>query len=152
MDGIYDGGGQTIMLSENVNAGGSGSWADPLWTNAGFVYMVDNTTSVVAAPAGPGINSFRYPQPGKNSVTLKFDNLPNRLKAGPEANLNPLAAAPNSNHTGGVNVGYADGSVGFISDTIDTGVYARMISPGGARNRQAATGIAAQDPLGDNAF
>ena len=152
VDGIYDGGGQTIMLSENVNAGGSGSWADPLWTNAGFVYMVDNTTSVVAAPAGPGINSFRYPQPGKNSVTLKFDNLPNRLKAGPEANLNPLAAAPNSNHTGGVNVGYADGSVGFISDTIDTGVYARMISPGGARNRQAATGIAAQDPLGDNAF
>lgn len=151
IDGIYDGGGQTIMLSENVNAGASGSWANPLWTNVGFVYMVD-TTSVVANPANSTINSFRYPQPGKNTTTSTLDNLPNRSKAGPEANLNPLAAAPNSNHTGGVNVGYADGSVGFISDTIDIGVYARMISPGGARNRLTSTGIAPQDPLGDNSF
>lgn len=151
VDGIYDGGGQTILLSENVNAGASGSWADPLWTNVGFVYMVDTTTPV-ANPASSTANSFRYPQPGINTTTLKADNLPNRLKAGPEANSNPLAAAPNSNHTGGVNVGYADGSVGFISDTIDTGVYARMISAGGARNRQTATGIAAQDPLSDNSF
>ena len=151
IDGIYDGGGQTILLSENVNAGASGSWADPTWTNVGFVYMVD-TTAVVANPTTSAINSFRYPQPGRNTTTSALDNLPNRSKAGPEANLNPLAAGPNSSHTGGVNVGYADGSVGFINETIDIGVYARMISPGGAKNRTVATGIYPQDPLGDNSF
>ncbi len=144
VDGVYDGGSQTIMITENVNAGGSGSWADPLWTNVGFVYMVSTVTPV----ANPGtiVNSYRYPQPEST------DNLPNMLKAGPEANSNALAAAPNSGHPGGVNVGYADGSVGFISDSIDISVYARMISPGGARNRGASTGIAPQDPLSDNAF
>ena len=139
VDGIYDGGGQTIMLSENVNAGGSGSWADPTWANVGFVYVVNDS-------------NYRTPAAGINAATMKTDNLPNRLKSGPEATPAYIfAAAPNSNHTGGVNVGYADGSVGFISDTIDTTVYARLISPGGARNRRAG-GIVAQDPLGDNSF
>jgi len=153
IDGVYDGGGQTILISENNNAGNSGSWGDPTWTNVGFVYMV-STTPPVAVPMTASENSYRYPQPGLNTANAnKPDSLPNRLKAGPEAGpATPFAAAPNSNHSGGVNVGYADGSVGFISDTIDTSVYARMLSPGGARNRGASTGIAPQDPLGDNAF
>jgi prepilin-type N-terminal cleavage/methylation domain-containing protein/prepilin-type processing-associated H-X9-DG protein len=150
IDGIYDGGGSTILFSENLNAGGSGSWADPTWPNIGFVYVVDSTTPSTN-PASSSVNSFRYPQPAVNAATMKTDGLPNRLKAGPEANLSLIfAAAPNSAHSGGVNVGYADGSVGFISDTIDTSVYARMITPGGARNRPLA-GLR-QDPLGDNAF
>lgn len=157
IDGIYDGGGSTILFSENVNAGNADpstpSWADPTWQNVGFVYMVA-TTPITGIPASPGVNSFRYPQPGQNAANAnKTDSLPNRLKAGPEANAgNLFSAAPNSNHSGGVNVGYCDGSVGFISDTIDTSVYARLISPGGARNRETSTGIAAQDPLGDNSF
>jgi prepilin-type N-terminal cleavage/methylation domain-containing protein/prepilin-type processing-associated H-X9-DG protein len=156
IDGIYDGGGSTILFSENVNAGNSGSWADPTWANVGFVYMVA-ATSMTAAPASgaSSTNSFRYPQPGQNTANAnKTDSLPNRLKAGPEANTTTatFSAAPNSAHSGGVNVGYCDGSVGFISDTIDTSVYARLVSPGGARNRQTSTGIGAQDPLGDNSF
>ncbi len=155
VDGVYDGGGSTILFSENVNAGNASataSWADPTWQNVGFVYMV-HTTAMTPAPA-TAVNSYRYPQPGQNPANInKTDSLPNRLKAGPEANAtNVFSAAPNSNHSGGVNIGYCDGSVGFISDTIDTSVYARLISSGGARNRQASTGIAAQDPLGDNSF
>ena len=151
IDGIYDGGGSTILFSENLNAGGSGSWADPTWPNVGFVYVVSPATPSTA-PANSSVNSFRYPQPGQNAANSnKTDSLPNRLKSGPEANLSLIfAAAPNSAHSGGVNVGYADGSVGFISDTIDTSVYARMITPAGARNRPLA-GLR-QDPLGDNAF
>jgi len=156
VDGVYDGGGSTILFSENVNAGNASSptssWADPTWQNVGFVYMV-HTTAMTPAPA-TAVNSYRYPQPGQNTANSnKTDSLPNRLKAGPEANAtNVFSAAPNSSHSGGVNVGYCDGSVGFISDTIDTSVYARLVSAGGARNRQTGTGIAAQDPLGDNAF
>lgn len=156
IDGIYDGGGSTILFSENVNAGNASatpSWADPTWQNVGFVYMV-HTAAMTGVPASAADNSFRYPQPGQNAANSnKTDSLPNRLKAGPEANAtNVFSAAPNSNHSGGVNVGYCDGSVGFISDTIDTSVYARLVSAGGARNRQTSSGIAAQDPLGDNAF
>ena len=159
VDGIYDGGSQTIMFSENVNAGSSGSWADPTWTNVGFVYMVDATTPPVANPIGvTSVNSYCYPQPGLNT-TGKLDNLPNRLKSGPEANTlvagASAGAAPNSAHPGGVNVGYADGSVGFISDTIDVGVYARLISPAGARKRLGTAPLAtiiSQDPLSDNSY
>ena len=146
VDGVFDGGGQTIMLSENVNAGSSGSWADPTWTNVGFVYMVEGPVSAT--------NSYRYPQPYRTASPANLPiNLPNKLRAGPEADVvsNTPSAAPNSNHSGGVNVGYADGSVGFVSDTIDTNVYARMVSPGGARNRNAV-GIISQDPLSDNAL
>jgi len=155
IDGIYDGGGQTIMFTENMNAG-STSWANPLWTNVGFVYMVDNGTAPVTNPGtNRSVNSYKYPQPGVSTVTSKNDNLPNRQKAGPEATASAagvFAAAPNSNHPGGVNVAYCDGSVGFISDSIDTIVYASLISPAGARNRQTSTGIPAQDPLSDNQY
>ena len=124
VDGIYDGGGSTIMFTENVNAGSSGSWADPQWSNVGFVFMV----------AGPvsSTNTYRTPTPL---------NLPNQQQA----------AAPNSGHPGGVNVAYAEGSVGFISDSIDASVYARLVTPGGARNR-TAVGITPQDPLSESSF
>ncbi|MGL4941946.1 MAG: DUF1559 domain-containing protein, partial [Thermoguttaceae bacterium] len=40
-------------------------------------------------------------------------------KGSPAADRNVYTA--NSNHSGGVNVGMGDGSVRFVSDTIDTG-------------------------------
>jgi len=142
VDGIYDGGGQTILFTENLNAGGSTSWANPQWENVGFVYMV-------VGPVASGTNTYRLPQPFLSASTAM--SMPNKQKGGPEAYpTNPVAAAPNSNHPGGVNVAYAEGSVGFISDSIDQSVYARLMSPGGARPRGAA--IVSQDPLSDNAY
>jgi prepilin-type N-terminal cleavage/methylation domain-containing protein len=145
VDGIYDGGDSTIMFTENVNAGGTGSWASPLWSNVGFVFMLEGPTSTT--------NTYRNPQPWRTPPTpspgLIAQNLPNKLKDGPEAHNNFIAAAPNSGHPGGVNVAYAAGSVGFISENIDLSVYARLISPAGARNR-AAVGITPQDPLNEN--
>ena len=133
-----------------MNAGLT-SWADPTWTNVGFVYVVDSSTPVGLNPTSSD-NSYKFPKAAVNAATSKTDSLPNRLKAGPEATTTLFfAAAPNSNHPGGVNVSWCDGAVGFISDTIDTSVYARLISPGGARNRTVG-GITPQDPLGDNSY
>ncbi len=148
IDGVFDGGGQTILFSENLNAGGSGSWASPTWSNVGFIYMVAGAVDSTSTPP----NTYRYPQPWR-SVSPDFVamNLPNRQKNGPEATGNFLGAAPNSAHPGGVNVAYVEGSVGFISDSIDANVYARLVSAGGARNR-AAVGVPSQDPLADNSF
>ena len=142
VDGIYDGGGQTILFSENLNAGGSTSWADPQWENVGFVYTVEG-------PVAAGTNTYQIPQPLLSASVAM--SMPNKQKGGPEAfPTNSIAAAPNSNHPGGVNVAYAEGSVGFLSDNIDVNVYARLVSAGGARPRGAA--ITSQDPLGDNAY
>ncbi len=148
IDGVYDGGGQTILFTENVNAGGSGSWADPLWTNVGFAYVMPAANVTTNT-------EYRSPQPYLSTAGVA-ENLPNKLKLGPEANdatavRRVTAAAPNSAHPGGVNVGFVDGSVGFISDNIDTLVYARMVTPSGARDRTSVN-IVGQDPLSDSAF
>jgi prepilin-type N-terminal cleavage/methylation domain-containing protein/prepilin-type processing-associated H-X9-DG protein len=147
IDGVYDGGGQTIMFTENLNAGGSGSWANPLWTNVGFAFVVSGAVSAT--------NSYRVPDPYRPASGVP-ETMPNKLKLGPEANdasnvLRVTAAAPNSAHPGGVNVGFVDGSVDFISDNIDINVYARLVTPGGARDR-TTVGIVGQDPLSDSAF
>lgn len=139
LDSVYDGSSQTIMFSENVNAGGGGSWANPQWENVGFTYSVDPATSTYALP-----------------VAGDAATLINRRKSGPEtlptvSALNQLSAAPNSGHPGGVNIGWVDGSVGFISQDIDTSVYARLMTPAGTRIR-GAVGIPAQAPLSDNNY
>ena len=148
IDSVYDGSSQTILFTENVNAGGSTSWADPLWTNVGFAYVMPNASLSAT-------NSYQYPQPYLSAASVP-ENLPNKLKLGPEANdatstvKRVTAAAPNSGHPGGVNVGFVDGSVGFISDNIAVDVYARLVTPGGAK--PSRLGIPSQDPLGDNSF
>ncbi|HAH45517.1 MAG TPA: hypothetical protein DCM07_11810, partial [Planctomycetaceae bacterium] len=42
------------------------------------------------------------------------------------------APYPNSLHKGGVNVGYCDGHIQFLSENIDGKVYAALASPQGA--------------------
>lgn len=145
IEGAYDGGRQTIMFTENSWAGGEGSWASPVWTNVGFVLMLDNTgTQSYAAPT-----LSTYVPAGKTTPKT----LINAAASGPEAstsNADTLhSAAPNSGHTGGVNVAWVEGSVGFISQDIDRGVYAKLISPGGGK---PAYGTYRQTPLSDNAF
>jgi prepilin-type N-terminal cleavage/methylation domain-containing protein/prepilin-type processing-associated H-X9-DG protein len=147
IDSIYDGSSQTIMLTENVNAGGAGSWASPAWQNSGFVFTAAavSTTSTY----GQISSSVRGPQAAGSYALI------NRRKTGPETY--PLiatsqeSAGPNSAHPGGVNVAMADGSVKFIGESIDTPVYASLISPSGARVRTGLN-IPSQTPVSDNSF
>ncbi len=127
IDDVYDGGSQTIMFVENVNAGGSGSWAAPAWQNSGFVFTL-------TAPTAASNDDYQSPESLWDSATDSA-TLINRAKNGPEATSTRINAAPNSNHPGGVNVALCDGSIRFISETIDVGVYAKLISPAGSRLR-----------------
>ena len=46
------------------------------------------------------------------------------------------SVAPASSHIGGVNAAFCDGSVVFLSEDLDPGVYARLLSSAGSRNGQ----------------
>jgi prepilin-type processing-associated H-X9-DG protein len=147
IDDIYDGGSQTIMFTENVNAGGAGSWASPQWENVGFAYRLTAPTTPDAA--------LDYRQPERLRAPADSATLINRAKNGPEATLvvatvpQRFNAAPNSAHPGGVNMAMCDGSVRFIGESIDEGVYAKLISPAGARRRGT---FAVQDVLNETSF
>ncbi len=147
IDSVYDGGDQTILFTENVNAGADGSWASPNWTNCGFVYFVSVTPTFDNSPAGT--NNYRSPNAHDVAGLPQGESLINRLKSGPEANVSKFAAAPNSGHAGGVNVAWASGAVGFISQDVDVNVYARLLTPAGTRQRAA---IPSQNPLSENEF
>ena len=145
IDSVYDGTSQTILFSENINAGGSGTWADPDWRNASFV-------AIIASPIAAGTNTYKNPQLYDDAGTTVFgESMINAYKNAPEATQNPLASGTNSGHPGGVNVAWADGSVGFVSQDIDRNVYVRLLTPAGTRVF-AGNQALSQDPLSENDF
>ncbi|HBN76000.1 MAG TPA: prepilin-type cleavage/methylation domain-containing protein [Planctomycetaceae bacterium] len=143
-----DGQGQTLMISENIDAG-------PWWSRrtgdlafAIRVNVADNTTfpgDVTAAAggtAGFGVsgatnnnNSLSMPQ-DMTAITGSFD-------AGSAAISSPCSGEgrcwrPSSQHTSGnVNVIFCDGHGTLLNSNIDQWVYARLLTPNGTRYGQA---------------
>ena len=135
LDEIYDGASQSILLSENLNAGSLG-WGNPDHTNVAFVLPID--------PAGTslGVNFYRL---APLDPAVANDGRINRFRAGPEGT--PYLS---SEHIGGVNVVMCDGSGRFISEHVDDNVLARLVSPAATAPLPAT--INRQDPLSENNF
>jgi len=147
IEGAYDGGRQTIMFTENTWAGGEGSWASPVWSNVGFVLMLDAASAASPSYSTPVIST--YTAAGKTTPKTLINAATSGPEASPGSPDSRHSAAPNSGHTGGVNVAWVEGSVGFISQDIDRSVYVKLLSPGGGK---PAYGNMRQTPLSDNAF
>jgi prepilin-type processing-associated H-X9-DG protein len=99
-----DGTGQTLMLSENLDAA---KWTDTDEARVGFVWVANQVDG--------------EPNPG---------NLLHRINA--ERGLGDGSirfARPSSNHPGGVNVMYCDGRSEFLTETIDYLVLVRLMTP-----------------------
>lgn len=111
---VYDGMDNTLMIAENQNAGITGMWSHPSVVNSGFVYPV----AYVTAHGG----NFPYPPP-----PAEFRGTPNSARTGGEG-----LPYPSSSHHGVVNFVFASGAAVSIADTIDPGVYARLITPRGS--------------------
>lgn len=117
---IKDGTSLTFLITENIRVG-----FDP-----------DRSTSTFATP-DPFLAAFYLGLPCKGgsciagSVDYQMANSgAYRINSGlrsPEGQ----SQSPNSFHEGGVNMAYADGHVGFLSDRVDGGVYAALASPQG---------------------
>ena len=140
---IYDGTSNTIMMGENVLAGTDivnpaivNRWASPEYRNCAFsvpvtlgtvapslVYDSAATTDGFKVLAGEEVAAF-----------------PNGAKAEADGSAPYLT----SGHPGVVVVAFCDGAVRTLSESIDEGVYLRLMTPGGTRLRN---GFTAESPL-----
>jgi prepilin-type N-terminal cleavage/methylation domain-containing protein len=148
---IYDGAGNTIMFTENVNGGSNSvtsqrTWADPSIRSCGFIVPI--------APPTAGTTTFGNLASAITNFTGATPKNPriNKQKNGPEGD----SPSPNSRHIGIVVASFCDGTVKTLSENIDAGVYVRLVTPGAARPRTSLSGPPAnfvpEAPLAGNDF
>lgn len=129
IDGIQngDGTGQTLLLSENLQAG-------KLWSvlpqDLSFVVGV-----VTPTPILPSINATTLTNSNANGAVLTGS-------FGVNANLKTTDAAPrpSSNHPAIVNAVFCDGHAQTLNQNMDGKVYTSLMTPQGVRYGQAAMG------------
>ncbi len=168
---IVDGSGTTILLSENIQAGASqGSsftggassftnWSTP---HPNFMMFIASdkicpsgtcrtSTTPPTAAGSPmltsngnlGIDGGDWENANtKNSNNMEYINF--GATAGTEGGSPFLS----SNHSGGVNIAFCDGSVRYISDTISGTVYSKLITPNGSK----LINVYRQLPLGSDEY
>jgi prepilin-type N-terminal cleavage/methylation domain-containing protein/prepilin-type processing-associated H-X9-DG protein len=144
---IVDGSSTTILATESVLAGASGgspysgvapftNWATPHPNFMGFIASDYVWQGITAATSFVPNGSFD--NPGWKYANAKVS--PAFPMAAWESinyglNLSDEGSFPyaNSNHAGGANFLFCDGSARFVSDTIDGTVYSKLITPQGSR-------------------
>lgn len=137
---IYDGAGNTILFTENVNAGANSltsrkTWADPSIRSSSFIFPVTGA-------AGMKFNNL-----ASFADTTNGSPFINAQKNG----IDGTAPYPNSRHIGVVVMSFCDGTSKTISENIDRTVYVQLVTPGAARPR-TITGFVAEEPLSGNEF
>lgn len=141
IDTIYDGSSNTLLVSENINAGSNQFWGDPRAKLCTFVYPIDPLN---VSGSATGLDASTYFREAPLDPRYPFGVI-NGARSGPEE-ARPF---PNSNHPGGVNVTMCDGSARFLSEDIDLKVYAHLITPAGTK---VSDSIGAQDILDSTSF
>ena len=139
-----DGAGQTLMLAENIYAGG---WASPVYlfekdegdTGLSTVERDDRTPDVCFLI---GDDALALDEDTPPALDLKSEPplYGYRINAGLSGGSEGHCPAPNSWHPGGVNVAWADGRAKFLSESVDATAYAYMLTPGGIREGQGPVG------------
>ena len=145
---VSDGNSSTILLSENVLTGVSTgtqyslqyqtNWACPFPTFAMFI----GPTRICGTPtATTGVNCTVSPFPLQSvgdtdgpgwanaNLSTTFEN----INGGGIFTIEGSYPFSNSSHPGGVNMGFCDGAVRFVTNTIDGTVYSKMITPAGSK-------------------
>jgi len=140
-----DGQTQTLMLSENLDAG---AWRSAATGSIGFALQVP-VSSGSPAPAAAGTNNRGLgiddtpANAGRalssvediGSLSGSYSIGDSQISAATPPGLRPWR--PSSNHTGGnVNVFYCDGHAGSLNAQMDQSVYARLMTPAGTKYGQ----------------
>jgi len=154
---ISDGASNTILLTENVLAGVSTgttyslgnatNWASPLPTFCMFIGATNVCSDAMTVAAG---TAYDCTSKGTGSIlgvitgtSTQQDGpgwaLANRkgtladINGGTSLTIEGGYPFSNSGHPGGCNMGFCDGGVRFISNTVDGTVYSKMITSAGSK-------------------
>jgi len=145
---IADGASNTILMSENTLTGAATSTPNAPTYPANWACPFPNFTSFIGASNVCGGKSYTFPASvdctaGQLSPIGDFDgpgwSLANKVGTyanvggGQNFTIEGLYPFSNSAHPGGCNMGFCDGAVRFISNTIDGTVYAKIITPAGSK-------------------
>ena len=131
--GARDGASSTLIYAENLQAQ---DWASNNWRNIGFAVPVADVAAVgAAAVAGTSAAwALVYSSSAALSDTA-HGQFYGRVGSNPTAAVGTMPR-PSSGHSGSVNVVFADGRASSINETIDHGVYMRLVTSGGSLHGQ----------------
>ena len=121
--GTGDGTTNTLMLSENLQAG---NWWDSSANQLGFGIRVPVTTN---QPSYTGYNA-TVPLRTETTNFATFTPDPWFINRNLAAGVG-TAPRPSSQHAGGVNVIFCDGSGRFLTENMDKSTYAKLITSNG---------------------
>ena len=129
IDTLYDGASNTVMYSENLQAG----W----WVHTGDVDEIGQTAAHRNRLST--MLYYLYVQAPQQTLgqTAPATMLTPEMKINGRrrsVNLRPETARPSSEHPGGVNMAFCDGRVAFVSQKMDYHVYVSLMAP---RDRRA---------------
>ncbi len=145
---IIDGSSTTILATENLLAGASvtGSshvslatnWACPHPNFIGFiasdrVWSATNGLSSVTAAGNGSTDQAGWALANTRNVAADASASIEYINYGGQLTDEGSFPFPSSSHNGGINVLFCDGSVKFLSETIDGTVYSKLITPQGSK-------------------
>lgn len=145
LDRVHDGVSTTIMMAENVIAGARSQTGTPSlsWAFA----LTQQNSQILWFPDAPGCAA---PSPAPSLPTNWGTDFVGLNQDGTATGATPsdLArfARPASFHPGGFNVGFADASVRFMSESVDYKIYAVLMTSWGDKARDPSGSISAPDP------
>ncbi len=118
----------TILITENMNAGLDRDWSSPRFANMAFSLNANVDSSGVPQNLGTAAGPLAVAAGGNwNGSMINFEN---------EGKLQGAAFAPSSGHPGIVVVCWADGRVKALNDEIQQDIFVRLVTPDGTRGGQ----------------
>jgi prepilin-type processing-associated H-X9-DG protein/prepilin-type N-terminal cleavage/methylation domain-containing protein len=140
MGTILDGTSHTILMVENIHSGNDksghhGNWANPLsWRTCFFIsgHVCKDFTCTV-----PNVDYSKANDKTEAPYMYESFNVAYQFEG--------AAPWPSSLHKGGVNVAFCDGSVRFVSETLDGRTYVSLVSPQGSRVEGALAQVLIDD-------
>jgi prepilin-type N-terminal cleavage/methylation domain-containing protein/prepilin-type processing-associated H-X9-DG protein len=140
LDAVSTGDGQTstLMLAENLNAGlwYAGSWPNDTPAGQGVNHFGFGPSAVISSsnnrPTTPYSASVTTPISAYWTTTLPANMEPwGAINYNTSAGVNGSAPRPSSQHSGGVNMFFCDGSGKFVNEQVAASVYLQLVTSNG---------------------